>query len=142
MFDKRCDYALNHLDKTAIVCQSVTGKHIRLTREDFSSEEEFFGGKNGPMTITTKFSWPVGMMTTASRLTLCGIPRLLPLRIFSLPPSWPQKKRSAGNGYWTKSGQSSPENNTAACACTTWRERRRRRSLLRKELPSNVSPSP
>ena len=41
MFDKRCDYALNHLDKTAIVCQSVTGEHIRLTREDFSSDEEF-----------------------------------------------------------------------------------------------------
>lgn len=45
MFDKRCDYALNHLDKTAIVCQSVTGEHIRLTREDFSSEEEFFRWK-------------------------------------------------------------------------------------------------
>ena len=41
MFDKHCGYALNRLDKTAIVCQSVTGNHIRLTREDFSSEEEF-----------------------------------------------------------------------------------------------------
>lgn len=38
MFDKRSDYALNHLDKTAIVCQSVTGEHIRLTCEDFTSE--------------------------------------------------------------------------------------------------------
>lgn len=41
MFNKRCDFALNRMDKTAIVCQSVTGEHIRLTREDFSSEEEF-----------------------------------------------------------------------------------------------------
>lgn len=41
MFDKRSDYALNHLDETAIVCQSVTGEHIRLTCEDFASEEEF-----------------------------------------------------------------------------------------------------
>ena len=41
MFDKHCDYALNRLDKTAIVCQSVTGEHIHLTREDFTSEEEF-----------------------------------------------------------------------------------------------------
>lgn len=41
MLDKRCDYALNRLDKAAIVCQSVTGEHIRLTQEDFASEEEF-----------------------------------------------------------------------------------------------------
>ena len=41
MFDKRSDYALNKLDKEAIVYPSVTGVHIRLTREDFASEEEF-----------------------------------------------------------------------------------------------------
>ena len=41
MFDKHCDFALNRLDKDAIVCQSVTGEHIRLTQEDFASEEEF-----------------------------------------------------------------------------------------------------
>ena len=41
MFNKRCDFALNRKDKAAIVCQSVTGGHIRLTREDFSNEEEF-----------------------------------------------------------------------------------------------------
>lgn len=41
MFDKRCDFALNRMDKTAIVCQSVTGEHIRLTQEDFASEDEF-----------------------------------------------------------------------------------------------------
>lgn len=46
MFDKRSDYALNHLDKTAIVCQSVTGEHIRLTCEDFTSEEEFLQWKS------------------------------------------------------------------------------------------------
>ena len=41
MFDTKSDYALNKLDKDAIVCPSATGVHIRLTREDFSSEEEF-----------------------------------------------------------------------------------------------------
>lgn len=41
MFDKRCDFALNRLDKDAIVCQSVTGSPVRLTRDDFASEAEF-----------------------------------------------------------------------------------------------------
>ena len=41
MLDTQSDYALNKMDKTSIVCPSVTGEHTRLTREDFSSEEEF-----------------------------------------------------------------------------------------------------
>ena len=41
MFDKHCDYALNRLDKDAIVCQSITGDPIRLTPDQFSSVEEF-----------------------------------------------------------------------------------------------------
>lgn len=41
MLDTQSDYALNKVDKTSIVCSSVTGEHIRLTREDFSSDEEF-----------------------------------------------------------------------------------------------------
>ena len=41
MFDTRSDFSLNKADADAIVCPSVTGVHIRLTREDFSSEEEF-----------------------------------------------------------------------------------------------------
>jgi len=41
MFDTRSVYALNKLDEDAIVYPSVTGEDIRLTREDFSSEEEF-----------------------------------------------------------------------------------------------------
>lgn len=46
MFDTHSDYALNKADKNAIVCPSVTGEHIRLTREDFSSEEEFLYWKD------------------------------------------------------------------------------------------------
>lgn len=46
MLDTKSDYALNKVDKTAIVCPSVTGEHIRLTREDFSTEEEFERWKN------------------------------------------------------------------------------------------------
>lgn len=41
MFDTRSDFALNKINKTAIVCPSVTGAPICLTREDFASEEEF-----------------------------------------------------------------------------------------------------
>lgn len=41
MFDPKSDYALNKLDQDAIVCKSATGVHIRLTREDFASDEEF-----------------------------------------------------------------------------------------------------
>ena len=45
MFDTKSDFALNKFDKDAIVCPSATGVHIRLTREDFASEEEFFRWK-------------------------------------------------------------------------------------------------
>ena len=41
MFDTKSDFALNKLDREAIVCKSATGVHIRLTREDFASDEEF-----------------------------------------------------------------------------------------------------
>lgn len=41
MFDRKSDYALNKQDTEAIICKSSTGVHIRLTRLDFSSEEEF-----------------------------------------------------------------------------------------------------
>ena len=45
MFDSKSDFALNKLDRDAIVCRSVTGIHIRLTREDFASEVEFLRWK-------------------------------------------------------------------------------------------------
>ena len=41
MFDKKNDYFINKREADSIVCKSVTGTYIRLTREDFSSEEEF-----------------------------------------------------------------------------------------------------
>lgn len=41
MFDTRSVYALNKLDQDAIIYPSVTGEDIRLTREDFPSEEDF-----------------------------------------------------------------------------------------------------
>jgi len=46
MFDSKSDFALNKLDKEAIVYKSVTGEHIRLTRADFASEDEFQLWKN------------------------------------------------------------------------------------------------
>lgn len=45
MFDTKSDFALNKFDRDAIVCRSVTGVHIRLTREDFACEEEFLRWK-------------------------------------------------------------------------------------------------
>ena len=41
MLDTHSDYALNKIDGEAIVCPCANGESIRLTREDFSSEEEF-----------------------------------------------------------------------------------------------------
>lgn len=41
MFDRKSDYAMNKRDAEAIVCKSTTGLHIRLTRLDFASPEEF-----------------------------------------------------------------------------------------------------
>ena len=46
MFDTKSDYSLNKNDSDAIVCRSADGVHIRLTREDFDSEEEFLRRKN------------------------------------------------------------------------------------------------
>lgn len=46
MFDTRSVYALNKLDKTAIVYPSVTGEDTHLKREDFASEAEFEYWKN------------------------------------------------------------------------------------------------
>ena len=45
MFDPRSDYALNKLNPDAIVCKSVTGAPIRITRADFASEDEFLKWK-------------------------------------------------------------------------------------------------
>ena len=46
MFDAKNDYSLNKSDPDAIVYRSSDGVHIRLTREDFDSEEEFLRWKN------------------------------------------------------------------------------------------------
>lgn len=53
MFDRRSDYVLNKQDPDSIVCKSSTGVHIRLTRLDFSSPEEFENGSIGPTRTTT-----------------------------------------------------------------------------------------
>lgn len=45
MYDKKSDYALNKLDRDAIVYRSVTDEYTRITREDFESEDEFLRWK-------------------------------------------------------------------------------------------------
>ena len=45
MFDPHSDYSLNKQDPDALICRSATGEPIRLTRVDFSSEEEFLRWK-------------------------------------------------------------------------------------------------
>lgn len=41
MLSNNSDYAVNKTDPEAIVCRSVTGENVRLTREHFDSDEEF-----------------------------------------------------------------------------------------------------
>ena len=45
MFNKSSIYALNKKDPDAIVYPFATGKPVRVTREDFASEEEFLALK-------------------------------------------------------------------------------------------------
>ena len=45
MFNKNSIYALNKKDPDAIVYPSVTGKPVRITRDDFPSEEDFIAFK-------------------------------------------------------------------------------------------------
>ena len=45
MFDSKSDYALNKLDREAIVCKTACGAYVRLTEADFSSREEFLKWK-------------------------------------------------------------------------------------------------
>jgi len=45
MFDVKSDFALNKAKEDAIVCKSVTGVHIELKQEDFSSAGEFLRWK-------------------------------------------------------------------------------------------------
>ena len=45
MFDSKSDYALNKLDREAIVCKTACGAYVRLTEADFSSREEFLRWK-------------------------------------------------------------------------------------------------
>lgn len=41
MYNKKSDYALNKKDKEAIVSRNAAGEYIKLTKEEFASEEEF-----------------------------------------------------------------------------------------------------
>ena len=54
MFNRKSDYALNKKDISAIVYIDSDKHIIRLTREDFTSEDEFLRWKTGPTRITTK----------------------------------------------------------------------------------------
>ena len=47
MFDKKNDYFINKREADSIVCKSVTGTYIRLTREDFPVRKNFRSGRNG-----------------------------------------------------------------------------------------------
>lgn len=41
MYNKKSDYALNKKNKVAIVYRNAAGEYIKLTKEEFASEEEF-----------------------------------------------------------------------------------------------------
>ena len=46
MFDNKSDYALNKKDQDSIVYSGSDGNIARITRADFSSEEEFLFWKS------------------------------------------------------------------------------------------------
>lgn len=46
MFDNKSDYALNKKDPNSIVYNGIDGGMVRITKEDFSSEEEFLFWKS------------------------------------------------------------------------------------------------
>ena len=54
MFNTNSDYVINKLDTDAIVCRSVTGQLLRITREDFSSDEEFEKWQKSVLKIAEK----------------------------------------------------------------------------------------
>ena len=68
MFDRNSDYALNKKDPDAIVCKSATGIHIRLTRADFSSAEEFEKWKRWSDENYHAKNGNAGLMKTTTRL--------------------------------------------------------------------------
>lgn len=41
MYNKKSEYALNKKNKEAIVSRNAVGEYIKLTKEEFASEEEF-----------------------------------------------------------------------------------------------------
>ena len=41
MYNKKSNYALNKKNKEAIVSRNAAGEYIKLTKEEFASEEEF-----------------------------------------------------------------------------------------------------
>lgn len=68
MFDNKSDYALNKKDQDSIVYSGSDGHVARITRADFSSEEEFLfwkscSGSPGRMPITKKPTMPIPTFT-------------------------------------------------------------------------------
>ena len=53
MFNRKSIYALNKKDPNAIVYMDANEVIVRLTREDFASEEEFLKWKSCQMETTT-----------------------------------------------------------------------------------------
>ena len=46
VFDRKTLYALNKLDPDAIVYMDADGRLVRLTRNDFATEDEFLAWKS------------------------------------------------------------------------------------------------
>lgn len=86
MFNTHTDFTLNKFDKTAIVCQSVSGPNICLTREDFDSEEEFIYWKTGPTATTRKLIASGGKTMPTFPLRISAAFRSPLRRTLCLPP--------------------------------------------------------
>ena len=67
MFNTKSDDVINKLDPDAIVCRSVSGEIVRITREDFASDGNLKSGSHGPTRTTIRLSDATGHTTTVER---------------------------------------------------------------------------
>ena len=75
MFNRKSSYALNKKDPNAIVYMDANEAIIRLTREDFASEEEFLKWKSlsdADYHASEKEDHVYASLSLVSRLSLAG----------------------------------------------------------------------
>ena len=78
MFNRKSIYALNKKDPNAIVYMDANEVIVRLTREDFASEEEFLKWKSWSDGNYRRLSEGIGILRCPGIVRLCSRRGLLP----------------------------------------------------------------